>query len=132
MATVFSYDQSADVMSRIKTSRNAINEVFADCDKVAQGLQENIQTVGVSGNQDVSQAALNAYNSLKKHYFLIFRIPLYFHPCFFLFEILQFESLSYMQMHFVLFLLQCMELLPLLHLHLQKLLLLLMLLLKEL
>ena len=68
MATVFSYDQSADVMSRIKTSRNAINEVFADCDKVAQGLQENIQTVGVSGNQDVSQAALNAYNSLRKHY----------------------------------------------------------------
>lgn len=70
MATVFSYDQSEDTMSRIKTARGAINEVFADCDKVSSQLQENIQTVGVSGNQDqdVSQAALNAYESLKKHY----------------------------------------------------------------
>ena len=68
MSTVFSYDQSADTMSRIKNSRMSINEVFADCDKVAQGLQENIQTIGVSGNQDVSQAALNAYNALRKHY----------------------------------------------------------------
>lgn len=68
MSTIFSYDQSADVMSRIKTSRNAINEVFADCDQVANQLQENIQTIGVSGSQDVSQAALSAYNSLKKHY----------------------------------------------------------------
>mgnify|MGYP001076321731 CR=1 FL=1 len=68
MATIFSYDQSEDTMSRIKTARGAINEVFADCDKVSSQLQENIQTVGVSGNQDVSQAALNAYESLKKHY----------------------------------------------------------------
>lgn len=72
MATVFSYDQSEDTMSRIKTARVAINEVFADCDKVSSQLQENIQTVGVSGNlsgnQDVSQAAFNAYESLKKHY----------------------------------------------------------------
>lgn len=68
MATIFSYDQSEDTMSRIKTARGAINEVFADCDKVFSQLQENIQTVGVSGNQDVFQAALNAYESLKKHY----------------------------------------------------------------
>lgn len=68
MATIFSYDQSEDTMSRIKTARGAINEVFSDTDKVSAQLQENIQTVGVSGNQDVSQAALNAYNSLKKHY----------------------------------------------------------------
>ncbi len=68
MSTVFSYDQGADTVSRIKNSRNAINEVFADCDKVAGQLQENVQTTGVSGNQDISQAALNAYNSLKKHY----------------------------------------------------------------
>ena len=68
MATVFSYDQSADVMSRIKTSRDAINNVFADCDKVSSQLQENVQTIGVSANQDISQAALNAYESLKKHY----------------------------------------------------------------
>ncbi len=68
MATVFSYDQSADVMSRIKTSRDAINNVFTDCDKVSSQLQENIQTTGVSANQDISQAALNAYESLKKHY----------------------------------------------------------------
>ena len=68
MSTVFSYDQSADAMSRIKSSRNAINEVFVNCDKVAGQLQENLQTTGVSGNQDVSQAALNAYNSLKRHY----------------------------------------------------------------
>ena len=64
MATIFSYDQSEDTMSRIKTARGAIT----DCDKVSSQLQENIQTVGVSGNQDVSQAALNAYESLKKHY----------------------------------------------------------------
>ena len=68
MATVFSYDQSADVMSRIKTSRDAINNVFADCDKVSSQLQENIQTVGVSANQDISSAALQTYESLKKHY----------------------------------------------------------------
>ena len=68
MSTVFSYDQSADAMSRIKNSRNAINEIFANCDKVAGQLQENIQTNGVTGSQDVSQAALNAYNSLKRHY----------------------------------------------------------------
>ena len=68
MSTVFSYDQSADVMSRIKNSRNAISEVFANCDNVSKQLQENIQTTGVSGNQDVSQAALNAYESLKRHY----------------------------------------------------------------
>ena len=30
MSTVFSYDQGADTVSRIKNSRNAINEVFAD------------------------------------------------------------------------------------------------------
>ena len=29
MSTVFSYDQSADAMSRIRNSRNAINEIFA-------------------------------------------------------------------------------------------------------
>lgn len=68
MSTVFSYDQSADVMSRIKNSRNAINEIFANCDNVAGQLQENLQTTGFSGNQDVSQAAINAYNSLKRHY----------------------------------------------------------------
>lgn len=68
MATIFSYDQSEDTMSRIKAARGAISEVFNDTDKVSAQLQENIQTVGVSGNQDVSQAALNAYNSLKKHY----------------------------------------------------------------
>ena len=58
MSTIFSYDQSADTMSRIKNSRNAISEVFANCDNVAGQLQENIQTTGVSGNQDISQAAL--------------------------------------------------------------------------
>ncbi|MBP3799617.1 MAG: hypothetical protein ILA19_01410 [Bacilli bacterium] len=68
MSTVFSYDQSADAMSRIKNARNAINEIFANCDKVAGQLQENLQTTGVSGNQNVSEAALNAYNSLKRHY----------------------------------------------------------------
>ena len=68
MSTIFSYDQSADTMSRIKNSRNAISEVFANCDNVAGQLQENIQTTGVSGNQDISQAALNAYESLKRHY----------------------------------------------------------------
>lgn len=68
MSTVFSYDQSADAVSRIRSSRNAINEVFANCDNVAGQLQENLQTTGVSGSQDVSQAALNAYNSLKRHY----------------------------------------------------------------
>ncbi len=68
MSTVFSYDQSADAMSRIRNSINAINEIFANCDKVAGQLQENLQTTGVSGNQNVSEAALNAYNSLKRHY----------------------------------------------------------------
>ncbi len=68
MSTVFSYDQSADAMSRIKNARLSINEIFANCDKVASQLQENLQTTGVSGGQDVSQAALNAYNSLKRHY----------------------------------------------------------------
>ena len=68
MATIFSYDQSEDIMTRVKNVRDAIRVVFDDCVKVSAQLEENIQTVGVSGNQDVSQAALNAYNSLKKHY----------------------------------------------------------------
>jgi hypothetical protein len=68
MSTVFSYNQSADAMSRIKNSRNAIMSIFADCDKIAAQLQQNIQTTGVSANQNISEAALNAYNSLKRHY----------------------------------------------------------------
>ncbi len=68
MSTVFSYDQSADAMSRIRNSRNAINEIFANCNNVANQLQENLQTTGVSDSQDVSGAALNAYNSLRRHY----------------------------------------------------------------
>lgn len=68
MSTIFSYDQSADAMSRIRNSRNAINEIFANCDNVANQLQENLQTTGFSDSHDVSTAAVNAYNSLKRHY----------------------------------------------------------------
>ncbi len=68
MSTVFSYDQGEDTMTRIRNARGAINDVFQNTDNVANQLQQNIQTIGVSGSQDVSQAALNAYNSLKKHY----------------------------------------------------------------
>ena len=68
MSTVFSYDQSVDALERIRKSRNAITDVFADCDNIARQLQEDIKTTGVSDNYNVSEAALNAYDSLKRHY----------------------------------------------------------------
>lgn len=68
MSTVFSYDQSADAMNRIKNARLAINEIFANCNKVSNQLQENLKTEVGNENQNVSRAALSAYESLKRHY----------------------------------------------------------------
>lgn len=68
MSTIFSYDQSADAMNRIKNARIAINEIFDNCNRISNQLQEHLKTEVGNKNQNVSEAALNAYNSLKRHY----------------------------------------------------------------
>lgn len=67
MSTVFSFTESANAMERIDKSRKAIRSVFDDCDNVSKQLEQNLVT-DVSGDQNISAAAQDAYNSLKRHF----------------------------------------------------------------
>ncbi len=66
MSTVFSYSESASAMDRIAQARKRIREIFDDCDKISAELRANLVTDTSSNN--VSEAAQNAYNSLKRHF----------------------------------------------------------------
>ena len=68
MSTVFSFTESANAMERIDKSRKAIRDVFDDCDNVSKQLEQNLVTDSVSGDQNISDAAQEAYNSLKRHF----------------------------------------------------------------